>query len=199
MPDKNHGKKNAVFLIFLTMAVLAAMFTGCVAQGKGAGEYIRSGGIKNVAGRTSGGTSPYIELGIKDHDWSNVTPNPVIGITDGTFRYIELADGTLGVMRYLGPGPTVTIPSEYDGKAITAVGVSSSGDIASDYRDSIFLYSEDTENIKEINLPDSIQSIGPGAFAGCRGVESITIPRSVTSIIENPFSGCIALAEINVE
>jgi hypothetical protein len=74
-----------------------------------------------------------------------------------------------------------------------------------------------------VTLPDSVTTIGVGAFEACRSLsimtlppnagftaipdslfgecadlESITIPKSVTSIGEFVFQGCSALTEINV-
>ena len=46
-------------------------------------------------------------------------------------------------------------------------------------------------------IPDSVTSIGDGAFFGCSGLTSVTIPNSVTSIENNAFSGCSSLTSIN--
>ncbi len=42
----------------------------------------------------------------------------------------------------------------------------------------------------EITIPDSVTSIGFGAFAYCDGLTEITIPDSVTSIGFGAFEGC---------
>ena len=48
-------------------------------------------------------------------------------------------------------------------------------------------------------IPNSITSIGDGAFSGCTGLTSLTIPNSVTSISDYAFSGCTGLTSIVVE
>ena len=47
-------------------------------------------------------------------------------------------------------------------------------------------------------IPDSVTSIGDGAFAGCSSLLSIRIPDNVTSIGGYAFSGCEALAAITI-
>ena len=39
-------------------------------------------------------------------------------------------------------------------------------------------------------IPNSVTSIGVGAFEYCESLESITIPNSVTSIGVGAFNGC---------
>ena len=53
-------------------------------------------------------------------------------------------------------------------------------------------------NIKTINLPDSVTSIGEDAFSWCSSLTSITIPNSVESIGEDAFSGCSSLTSITI-
>lgn len=45
-------------------------------------------------------------------------------------------------------------------------------------------------------IPDSVTSIGSGAFSGCTSLAEITIPDSVTSIGEETFSGCTSLSKV---
>ncbi len=47
-------------------------------------------------------------------------------------------------------------------------------------------------------IPESVTSIGEGAFSGCEGLTSITIPESVTSIGENAFLNCFGLTSITI-
>jgi hypothetical protein len=48
-------------------------------------------------------------------------------------------------------------------------------------------------------FPDSIESIGPYAFVGCKDLISLTIPSSVTSIGYGAFYGCNVLTSITFE
>ena len=47
-------------------------------------------------------------------------------------------------------------------------------------------------------IPDSVTSIGDGAFHNCSSLTSVTIPNSVTSIGDYAFSGCSGLTSITI-
>lgn len=47
-------------------------------------------------------------------------------------------------------------------------------------------------------IPNSVTSIGDGAFYGCTDLKSITIPNSVTTIGENAFRECRSLTKITI-
>ena len=48
----------------------------------------------------------------------------------------------------------------------------------------------------DVTIPDSVTSIGPGAFSGCDGLTGITIGNGVTSIGSFAFDGCGMLTSI---
>ena len=54
----------------------------------------------------------------------------------------------------------------------------------------------DCTGLTSVTIPNSVTSIGSGAFCGCTGLTSVTIPNSVTSIDNRAFEGCTGLASI---
>lgn len=52
--------------------------------------------------------------------------------------------------------------------------------------------------ITSISIPETITSIGYGAFCNCTGLTSISIPNSVTVLGSSTFSGCANLKSINI-
>ena len=47
-------------------------------------------------------------------------------------------------------------------------------------------------------IPNSVTSIGSGAFSSCSGLTSVTIPNSVTSIGDDAFTGCTGLTSVTI-
>ena len=54
------------------------------------------------------------------------------------------------------------------------------------------------KNVKSVELPDSVESIGGRAFYECESLTDITIPEGVTSIGEEAFEKCRNLPGINL-
>ena len=52
--------------------------------------------------------------------------------------------------------------------------------------------------LDNITIPNSVTSIGTGAFRDCSGLASITIPNNVTSIGGSAFSGCSGLTSMTI-
>ena len=53
-------------------------------------------------------------------------------------------------------------------------------------------------NLTSITIPNSVTSIGYGAFSLCSGLISVTIPNSVTSIGEEAFYACTGLTSVTI-
>ena len=57
---------------------------------------------------------------------------------------------------------------------------------------------DDCTGLTSVTIPNSVTSIGNYAFYGCTGLTSMTIPNSVTSIGESAFSACTGLTSVTI-
>ena len=60
------------------------------------------------------------------------------------------------------------------------------------------LYSDETTEITNLIIPNSVTSIGEDAFHNCSALTSVTIPNSVTSIGRSAFSSCSGLTSVSI-
>ena len=54
------------------------------------------------------------------------------------------------------------------------------------------------ENIKKVTIINNVTNIGDNAFENCIGLTSVTIPNSVTSIGSSAFQGCSGLTSVTI-
>ena len=52
--------------------------------------------------------------------------------------------------------------------------------------------------VTSVTIPNSVTTIGSGAFCGCEGLTSVTIPNSVTAIGDYAFSSCNGLKSVEI-
>ncbi len=116
---------------------------------------------------------------IEGGEGSDNQPTPV---TDFSFTLDENTN-TYIVTGYSGTTANISIPSEYEGKAVTAIG------------DNAF---NDCETITSVVLPEGIVTIGTKAFYSCNSLTSITMPNTLTTINEHAFYFCSVLNSITI-
>jgi len=104
---------------------------------------------------------------------------------DEYFTFTELGDGTYSVKaKDVNNMPAeVLIPSEYNGKAVTAIAPDA------------FL---GCSSLTSVTIPVGITSIGGSAFSACTSLTSITIPEGVKSIGDYAFWQCFELASVTI-
>ena len=83
---------------------------------------------------------------------------------------------------YFGQKSTFIVPETY--KGVPVVGIDPEA-----FRDC---------QMEEISLPESLVTIGNGAFMDCKKLKSVTIPDSVTSIDDYAFIRCTALENVRL-
>ena len=100
------------------------------------------------------------------------------------FNFTTNSDGTsVTITSYTGGGGALTIPGTLGGLPVTGIGTNAfAGDA-----------------MTAVTMPDSLVSIGDGAFGYCFTLTNVSIPGSVTSIGSNSFGACIKLTAISVD
>ena len=96
--------------------------------------------------------------------------------------YIIMENGELSVYGTASMLDVITIPEYVEGRRVTRINNNA-------FEGSI---------MKEINLPDSIELIGGGAFNDCRYLESITLPSGLKTIEPGAFARCYSLKSVYI-
>ena len=127
---------------------------------------------------------------------SIVLPNSVISIANNAFRC---------------PLTSITIPNSVTNigngafsrcNSLTSI-IVQNGNNKYDSRNNCNAIIESNSNkliagCKSTSIPNSVTSIGEGAFSGCSGMISVSIPNSVISIGSSAFQNCSGLTSIEI-
>lgn len=95
------------------------------------------------------------------------------GVSD--FGYSTHYDGTVTITSYKGDAENVEIPSTID-----------DNDVVEIYGDTF----NDKDNLKSVEIPDTVKTIDNDAFNNCPKLQKVIIPESVTNIGEDIFDKC---------
>lgn len=109
--------------------------------------------------------------------------------SDSDFETAINENGTITITRYIGPGGDVVIPSEINGKQVSAIGniIGTRGAF------------EDCITVTSVVIPDGVTEIQDNAFYGCTALETATIPASVTLLRNCAFCDCPNLRAVYFE
>ena len=138
-----------------------------------------------------------------DYDFSITVKDDVTELDNSaTIRFKMLSNTEVSVSKILnkfGEERWMTIPEivNYEGNEYTVVEI---GDEASvDYNPKTSQPDYDTnKNIKGINIPLTIKSIGDKAFKNLENLEEMNFPEGLTSIGAEAFKGCKSIKEIKL-
>ena len=103
------------------------------------------------------------------------------------YYYIPADGGGVIINAYIGFDPEVVIPETISGAKV--VGIS----------ENCFYRSNVRATMTKVTIPETVKSIGTGAFKDCINLQEITIPKSVTEIGTGAFARTTALSSIKVE
>jgi hypothetical protein len=120
------------------------------------------------------------------------------------FTYTVNTDETTATITGYTGNPDVVIPTDIDSYPVVAIGdnaFANSTITSVTIPNSVITIGNGAFNyctlLETITIPDSVITIGNDAFIGCR-ITSITIPNSVTTIGNSVFNGCTLLETINI-
>lgn len=101
--------------------------------------------------------------------------------SDTSFIYTENENGSLTIIGYSGLKEKIEIPSEINGKKVTALGENSFRGV---------------KNLKKVVLPDTVTAIDY-AFIDCASLNEISLSKNLISM-SGAFIGCTSLTNVNV-
>ncbi len=154
---------------------------------------------------SAGGEAVYIDGASYKMGGANVTLYAKWVINEFTYS-LNGDNASYTLTGYNGSATTISIPFSYNGKPVTAMGISA---LAYNTRlvnviipdsitsISVFAFSGCT-SLESVTIPGSVTYIGMGAFYMCTSLKSIIIPSGVTIIPQAAFTGCTSLASINI-
>jgi len=108
----------------------------------------------------------------------------------GDYIYRINDDGSVTIIKYLGVGGNVMIPTKLDGKSVTAIGYT-----IDDFKGAF----QNCTQLTSVIIPDGITDILDNAFYDCTGLTTVIVPASVKVIWNCAFSGCTSLEAIYFE
>ncbi|WP_312650048.1 leucine-rich repeat protein [Aminipila sp.] len=117
-----------------------------------------------------------------------------------------IVDNHATIIAYTGSGGKITIPATLGGCSVTGIEMyvffRSYSLISVTIPDSVTSIGEGAFqsciNLNSVNIPDNVTVISNYMFADCISLSSVAIPDSVTSIGISAFNGCINLTSVNI-
>lgn len=119
----------------------------------------------------------------------NAAPDSVTAMKQ-LWSFKKREDGSVIIMGYKGLRTDVTVPEKIGKNTVTAIDDSTFCPFARRVNPEA---AKVRESITSIVLPDTVRTIGRGAFWNCKSLESVNIPEGVEVIKENTFAECHGL------
>lgn len=143
--------------------------------------------VANISGNNADGTYEDYEVAYDYNFSAFIVVDDSIPDPAEDYTYEENEDGTITITSYTGDAEELVIPSEIDGKTVSAIG---SGIFSP--------LNGGNSTVKKITVPASVKTIGEEAFACADALEEVYIEDGVTEIGELAFSGCMNLKKITI-
>lgn len=122
----------------------------------------------------------------------NAAPDSVAALKE-LWSFKKREDGSIIITGYKGLRTEVVVPEKIGKNTVTAIDDSAFCPFARRVTPEA---ARVREAITSITLPDTVNTIGRGAFWNCKSLESVNIPEGVERIRENAFAECHSLKKI---
>lgn len=99
---------------------------------------------------------------------------------DGLWE-VSISDGAATITKYNGDAAEVIVPDTIDGVPVQYIGRFALNDL---------------QNLKRIQFPDSVISMGIYVLAGCTSLTTVKLPKKLSVLPHDMFNGCTSLTEI---
>lgn len=150
-------------------------------------DIIPNGNIKNLA------LTEYIQrnkqfvfkLHFSNELRSEVEAEHSVEPSQSFFEYVRIANNKVKITKYVGSWQEVEIPS-----IVTEDGIEC---YVTEIGERVF---KDNAQLRNITMPNTIETIGKEAFFGCSGLTSIIIPKNVISVGAGAFTGCTNITRV---
>lgn len=124
----------------------------------------------------------------------NAAPDSVTAMKQ-LWSFKKREDGSIIIMSYKGLRTEVVVPEKIGKDTVTAIDDGAFCPFARRVKPEA---AKIRESITNIVLPDTVRTIGRGAFWSCKSLESVNIPEGVEVIKENAFAECRELKKIKI-
>ena len=143
-------------------------------------------GHRNVAALIDG----KIYIGEAGYDYDTpIRPYDVREENTGFYLEVKYKNNKANLLQYDGFDENIKVPEKIGNYTITQIG------------NFAFYYGKvySVMNVRNVELPDTIEIIGNSSFYNLETLESIKIPKNVKSIGKSAFSNCSKIEKINVD
>lgn len=165
---------------FIALILALMMMISLVACGNSDAPDQASGGSEQVkSSATESGNDNSFDP--KEITLDNLMKAPESPESD--FECVDLDNGEVTLLSYLGSSEIVVIPETWNGKKITTI--------------SSFVFANDSP-VKAIRLSDSVKSLETSSFALNKSLEIFVSGSGLTTIGEATFQGCINLHTVKL-
>lgn len=104
------------------------------------------------------------------------------------YEYEENEDGGITILKYYGNATHVTVPSEIDGKKVTAIeGIHNEGAFAN------------CPSVVSVSLPEGVTKLGNCTFYSCYNLQTVYFPASIRELGSCVFYMCPQVTEIHFD